>query len=66
MGKPITEQYHAVEKENELGRMIEFEIAQISRVFLLRQLWIVNYYVKSSSNNLSNEKLCLCCLQDET
>ena len=26
-----------------------------SRVFLLRQLWIVNHYVKSSSNNLSNE-----------
>ena len=25
-----------------------------SRVFLQRQLWIVNYYVKSSSNNLSN------------
>ena len=26
-----------------------------SRVFLLRQLWIVNYYLKSSSSNLSNE-----------
>ena len=26
-----------------------------SRVFLQRQLWIVKYYVKSSSNNLSNE-----------
>ena len=25
------------------------------RVFLLRQLWIVNCYVKSLSNNLSNE-----------
>ena len=24
----------------------------ISRVFLLRQLWIVNYYIKSLSNNL--------------
>ena len=24
-------------------------------VFLQRQLWIVKYYVKSSSNNLSNE-----------
>ena len=29
----------------------------ISRVFLLSQLWIVNYYVKSSSNNLSNENI---------
>ena len=29
-----------------------------SRVFLLHQLWIVNYYVKSSSNNLSNENWC--------
>ena len=57
MGTPIKEQYHAVEKENKLGRMIEFEIAQISRVFLLRQLWIVNYYVKSSSNNLRNENI---------
>ena len=28
-----------------------------SRVFLLRQIWIVNYYVKSSSNNLSNENI---------
>ena len=28
-----------------------------SRVFLLRQLWIVNYSVKSSSNNLSNENI---------
>ena len=29
----------------------------ISRVFLLRQLWIVNYDVKTSSNNLSNENI---------
>ena len=28
-----------------------------SRVFLQRQLWIVNYYVKSSSNNLSKENI---------
>ena len=28
-----------------------------SRVFLLRQLWIVNYHVKSQSNNLSNENI---------
>ena len=28
-----------------------------SRVFLQRQLWIVNYYVKSLSNNLSNEHI---------
>ena len=26
-------------------------------VFLLRQLWIINYYVKSSLNNLSNENI---------
>ena len=40
-----------------------------SRVFLLRQLWIVNYSIKSSSNNLSNENIkhrCFCCLQDKT
>ena len=28
-----------------------------SRVFLLRQLWIVNYCIKISSNNLSNENI---------
>ena len=28
-----------------------------SRVFLLRQLLIVNYFVQSSSNNLSNENI---------
>ena len=28
-----------------------------SRVFLQRQLWIVNYYIKSLSNNLSNENI---------
>ena len=33
------------------------------RVFLLRQLWIVNYYVKSPSNNLSNEKINTLCFQ---
>ena len=26
-------------------------------VFLLRQLWIVNYYVKSLSNNLTNDNI---------
>ena len=26
-------------------------------VFLQRQIWIVNYYVKSSSKNLSNENI---------
>ena len=36
------ELYHAVKK---------------SRVFLLPQLWIINYCVKSSSNNLSNENV---------
>ena len=30
----------------------------LSRVFLQSQLWIVNYYVKSSSNNLSNKNTC--------
>ena len=29
----------------------------IRAVFLLSQLWIINYYVKSSSNNLSNENI---------
>jgi len=29
----------------------------ISRGFLLRQLWIVKYYVRCSSNNLSNENI---------
>ena len=33
------------------------EAKDYSRVFLLRQLWTVNYYVKSSSNNLSNENI---------
>ena len=28
-----------------------------SWVFLLRQLWILNYYAKSSSNNLSSENI---------
>ena len=28
-----------------------------SQVFLLRQLWTVNYYVKSLSNNLSNKDI---------
>ena len=27
----------------------------ISQIFILRQLWIINYYSKSLSNNLSNE-----------
>ena len=34
-------------------------LVDFSRVFLLRQLWIVNYYVKSSSNNLSNGNIFL-------
>ena len=29
----------------------------LSRVFLLHQLWIVNYYIKSSPNNVSNENI---------
>ena len=29
----------------------------ISRVFLQHQLWIINYYIKSLSNNLSNENI---------
>ena len=28
-----------------------------SRGFLLRQLWIVKYYIKSLSNNLRNENI---------
>ena len=32
-------------------------IIAFSRGFLVSQLWIVNYYVKCSSNNLSNEKI---------
>ena len=34
-----------------------FSISYISRVFLQHQLWIVNYYVKSLSNILSNENI---------
>ena len=30
------------------------------RVFLLRQSWIINYYVKSLSNNLSNKNTMTC------
>ena len=47
-------------------------VVNFSRVFLLRQLWIVNYYVKNWSNHLSNENIplpkhcCFCCLQDKT
>ena len=33
------------------------EFWNISRVFLLGQLWIINHSVKSSSNNLSNENI---------
>ena len=38
-----------------------------SRVFLLCQLWIVNYYIKNTSNNLSNENKYwwFFCLQDK-
>ena len=44
--------------------------SSICRVFLLRQLWIVDYHVKSSSNNLSNENINLSfeltfCLEDK-
>ena len=35
----------------------KFQYLHNSRVFLLRQLWIVNYSVKSSLNNLSNENI---------
>ena len=30
---------------------------QKSRVFLLRQLWIINYYVKSSLSNVNDESI---------
>ena len=33
------------------------EVKHNCRVFLQRQLWIINYYVKSLSNNLSNENI---------
>ena len=36
------------------------EVSSQSRVFLLRQLWVVNCFVKSSSNNLSNKNKLLC------
>ena len=40
MGKPIKEQYHAVEKEIKLDHMIEFEIAQIeSNVIVIKTIW---------------------------
>ena len=29
----------------------------MSRVFLQRQIWIVNYYIKSEPKNLRNEKI---------
>ena len=39
--------------------MLVFKIKQnaFSWVFLLRQLWLVNYYVKGLLNNLSNENI---------
>ena len=53
--------------------LIYQKVNDISRVFLQRQLWIVNYGLsiiatKSSSKNLSNQNkhLCLCCLQYKT
>ena len=39
------------------GKVIHNIQQIISRVYLLRQLWIINYYVKSLSNNLSNENI---------
>ena len=36
---------------------ISTEWADYSRVFLLCQLWIVNYFLKSYSNSLSNENI---------
>ena len=35
----------------------EVEVLEKNIVFLLRQFWNVNYYVKRSSNNLCNEKI---------
>ena len=40
-----------------LPRYLELVQCAYRRVFLKRQLWIVNYYVKSQSNNLSNENI---------
>ena len=43
------------------------KIENNSAVFLQHQKQIVNYYVKTSSKNLSNEnkQWCFCCLQDK-
>ena len=35
--------------------MLHQDLFRKSGVLLLRQIWIVNYYVKCSSDNLSNE-----------
>ena len=35
--------------------LIQSIFVKNSRVFLLRQIWIVNYYVECSLDNLSNE-----------
>ena len=39
------------------GNICDILFIHISRIFLQRQLWMVNYYVKISSNNLSNENI---------
>ena len=53
-----TESSHAPKKNAIIfdGNQGQTAVA-MSRVFLLHQLWIVNYYVKSLSNNLSNENI---------
>jgi hypothetical protein len=38
-------------------RIKKYKRQIISRVFLLRKLWTVNYYLKSLSKNLNNENI---------
>ena len=45
-----------MQKENKKSRMSDnfLFVVCISRVVLLRQLWIIHYHTKSLSSNLSN------------
>ena len=45
MGKPITEQYHAVEKEIKLDHVLEFEIAQIERNVICYKGYLKKYWL---------------------
>ena len=53
---------HNLNDASDMSCFVPFSNAQtklkhISRVFLQRQLWIVNYYMKRISNNFSDEKI---------